>query len=77
MYLERGEEGDREKAHNLLSQALEISQKMGAKKDIERVQSKLIHIEGPQVPPEPKPMGHAATGYADLDKLPYGEIPSN
>ncbi len=32
-YLERDQEGDREKAHNLLNQALEIFQKLGAKKD--------------------------------------------
>jgi tetratricopeptide (TPR) repeat protein len=39
-YLERDQEGDREKAHNLLNQALEMFQKMGAKKDIERVIAK-------------------------------------
>jgi len=32
VYLERDQEGDREKAHNLLNQALEIFQKMGPKK---------------------------------------------
>jgi len=32
VYLERDQPGDREKAHNLLNQALEIFQKMGAKK---------------------------------------------
>jgi tetratricopeptide (TPR) repeat protein len=36
MYLERNEEGDTEKAHNLLNQALETFQKMDAKKDIEK-----------------------------------------
>ncbi len=40
LYLERNEEGDREKAHNLLNQALEIFQKMGAKKDIEKILAK-------------------------------------
>jgi len=40
VYLERDEEGDREKAHNLLNQALEIFQKMGAKKDIEKIIAK-------------------------------------
>jgi tetratricopeptide (TPR) repeat protein len=39
-YLERDQEGDREKAHNLLNQALEIFQKMGAKKEIERILAK-------------------------------------
>jgi ribonuclease BN (tRNA processing enzyme) len=40
VYLERDQEGDREKAHNLLNQALEIFQKMGAKKEIERILAK-------------------------------------
>jgi len=37
VYLERDQEGDREKAHGLLNQALEIFEKIGAKKDIEKV----------------------------------------
>jgi len=40
LYLERDQEGDRQKAHELLNQALEIFQKMGAKKDIEKVIAK-------------------------------------
>jgi len=40
VYLERGQEGDREKAHSLLNQALEIFQKIGAKKDIEKIIAK-------------------------------------
>jgi len=40
MYLERNGEGDIEKAHNLLNQALEIFQKMGAKKEIEKIIAK-------------------------------------
>jgi predicted ATPase/tRNA A-37 threonylcarbamoyl transferase component Bud32 len=40
VYLERDQEGDREKAHNLLNQALEIFQKMDAKKEIERIIAK-------------------------------------
>jgi tetratricopeptide (TPR) repeat protein len=40
VYLERNQEGDREKAHNLLNQALEIFQKIGAKKDIEKIIAK-------------------------------------
>ena len=39
-YLERDQEGDREKANNLLNQALEIFQKMDAKKDIEKIIAK-------------------------------------
>jgi tetratricopeptide (TPR) repeat protein/KaiC/GvpD/RAD55 family RecA-like ATPase len=77
VYLERDQEGDREKAHDLLSQALEIFQMMGAKKDIEKVEAKLIYIESGRVASEPKPTGHIATGHADLDKLLYGGIPPN
>jgi len=40
VYLERDQEGDRHKAHNLLNQALEIFQKLGAKKDIEKIIAK-------------------------------------
>jgi len=40
VYLERDEEGDREKAHNLLNQALELFQKLDAKKDIEKIIAK-------------------------------------
>jgi tetratricopeptide (TPR) repeat protein len=40
VYLERDQNGDREKAHNLLNQAFEIFQKVGAKKDIERILAK-------------------------------------
>jgi len=37
IYLQRNQEGDREKAHSHLDQALEISQKIGAKKWIEKI----------------------------------------
>jgi tetratricopeptide (TPR) repeat protein len=40
VYLERNQDGDREKAYNLLNQALEIFQKMGAKKEIEMIIAK-------------------------------------
>jgi tetratricopeptide (TPR) repeat protein len=40
VYLERDHEGDREKAHSLLNQALEIFQKLGAKKEIEKIIAK-------------------------------------
>jgi len=39
-YLQRNQEGDREKAHSLLDQALEISRKIGAKKWIEKIIAK-------------------------------------
>jgi len=76
VFLERNQEGDGEKAHNLLNQALEIFQKMGAKKVIEKIETKLMYIEGRQVALEPKLIGHIATGHADLDKLMYGGIPA-
>lgn len=40
VYLERNQEGDREKAHNLLNQALEMFQKMEAKREIENIIAK-------------------------------------
>jgi tetratricopeptide (TPR) repeat protein len=40
VYLERNQEGDREKAYNLLNQALEIFEKMGARKEIENIIAK-------------------------------------
>jgi len=40
VYLERDQEGDREKAHSLLNQALEIFQKIGAKRMVEKVIAK-------------------------------------
>ena len=45
VYLERDQEGDREKAHNLLNQALEMFQKMNAEKEIEKVEAILTNIE--------------------------------
>jgi hypothetical protein len=46
MYMERDQRGDREKALNLLNQALEIFQKLGAKKDIEKTK-KLLDVLHP------------------------------
>jgi KaiC/GvpD/RAD55 family RecA-like ATPase len=50
---------------------------MGAKKDIEETEAKMMQIEGHQAAPKPKPIGYIATGYADLDKSLYGGIPAN
>lgn len=87
MYLERDQEGDKEKARNLLNQALEIFQKLGAKKDIEKVESKMAYIEtGKQIISERKPTtikvsetlpDYVNTGYKELDKLLFGGIPRN
>jgi tetratricopeptide (TPR) repeat protein/KaiC/GvpD/RAD55 family RecA-like ATPase len=85
-YLERDQEGDREKAQNLLNQALEISQKMGAKKDIAKIEAMMIHLEtGPQTVSVPEPIvkvsegvpRNITSGYADLDNLLLGGIPQN
>jgi KaiC/GvpD/RAD55 family RecA-like ATPase len=76
-YLERDQPGDKEKADNLLSQALEIYRKIGAKKDIEKVEARIAFIETGKAVLEPKPVEHVSTGYADLDKLLYGGIPPN
>jgi len=75
-YLERDQEGDREKARDLLNQALEMFQRMGAKKDIEKVEARLLYIETGKVALVPKPIELVATGYADLDKLLCGGIRS-
>jgi tetratricopeptide (TPR) repeat protein/KaiC/GvpD/RAD55 family RecA-like ATPase len=77
MYLERNQEGDRERAQNLLNQALEIFEKIGAKKDIEKVEARIAFIETGREALKPKPLALVSTGYADLDKLLYGGIPSN
>jgi len=77
VYIERNQEGDREKAYNLLNQALEMFQKMGAKKDTEKVEARIAFIETGKEVSKPKPIGYLSTGYADLDKLLYGGIPSN
>ncbi len=75
VYLERNQEGDREKARNLLNQAVELFQKMNAKKEIEKVETILANIEqGRPVVWEPKPTGLVATGYAVLDRLVYGGL---
>jgi len=87
VYLERDQEGDREKAHNLLNQALEIFQKIGAKKDIEKIKSRMIHVETPGQVTETEPLATEVSkvvpsdrtpiGYRDLDNLLMGGIPQN
>jgi tetratricopeptide (TPR) repeat protein len=87
MYLERDQESDREKAYDLLSQALEIFQKMGAKKDIEKIKLKMAFIEtGKQTVSEREPAtitvsetlpDYVSTGYKELDKMLFGGIPRN
>jgi KaiC/GvpD/RAD55 family RecA-like ATPase len=76
-YLERDKPSDKEKALNLLNRALEMFQKMGAKKDIEKVEARIAFIETGKEVPKPKSVEPVPTGYADLDKLLYGGIASN
>jgi tetratricopeptide (TPR) repeat protein len=77
VFLERNEEGDREKADKLLNQAIVMFQKMGAKKDIEKAQARIAFTETSKAIPKPKSLEYVPTGYVDLDKLLYGGIPSN
>ncbi len=84
VYLERDHDGDREKAHDLLNQALEIFQKMGAKKDIEKAKSRIDYIETRrQIVSKPEPVAEVVlpdritTGYEELDDLLLGGIPRN
>ena len=77
MYLERDKGDDREKARDLLNQTLEMFQKMGAKKEIEKVEAKLLYIKTGKVAPALKPTELVATGYADLDKLLCGGLLSS
>jgi tetratricopeptide (TPR) repeat protein len=77
VYLESAQEGGKEKAQNLFNQALEIFRKMGAKKDIEKVEERIAFTETGKVVSKPKPTELVSTGYPDLDRLLYGGIPSN
>jgi tetratricopeptide (TPR) repeat protein/KaiC/GvpD/RAD55 family RecA-like ATPase len=76
-YVERDQPGDREKAIDLLNRALGMFQKMGAKKDIEKVEAKIAFIETGKAVSKLKPIDHVPTGHPDLDKLLLGGIPSN
>jgi tetratricopeptide (TPR) repeat protein len=49
VYLDRDQEGDRKRAHDLLSQALEIFQKMGAKKDVEKTMKLMEVLHPPRI----------------------------
>jgi len=77
VYIERDQEDDKEKARDLLNQALEMFQKMGAKKDIEKIEARLLYIKTGKVASVPKPIDLVATGYADLDRLLCGGLHSS
>jgi tetratricopeptide (TPR) repeat protein len=74
-YFERGQKDDKENALNLLNRALDMFHKMGAKKDIEKVEARIAFIETGKVVSKIKPIEHVSTGSADLDKLLCGGIP--
>jgi tetratricopeptide (TPR) repeat protein len=76
VYLERNQEGDREKALNLLNQALEMFQKMGAKRDVEKVEARMAFVETGREVAKPKAVELVSMGYVDLDNLLYGGLPS-
>jgi tetratricopeptide (TPR) repeat protein len=73
--LERNQEGDRQKALSLLNQALEMFQKVNAKRDVEKTEAIILNIEkGIPITLETNPMSLVASGYEVLDKLLYGGI---
>ena len=88
MYLDRNEKGDKERANSLLNQALEIYQKVEAKRKIEKTRSKMVGSQiRQQTISEPK---HAVTevskvvlppcittGCEAFDDLLLGGIPRN
>jgi tetratricopeptide (TPR) repeat protein/KaiC/GvpD/RAD55 family RecA-like ATPase len=83
-YLERNEEGDKEKANELLNQAFELWQRTGARKKVEKIRSIMTREEtAHRTVPESETTarilegvrGSIATGYTDLDELLYGGIP--
>ena len=76
VYLDRDQEGDREKALNLLKKASEMFQKMGAMKSFGKVEARIASIEAGKLILEPMPTGLVPTGYGDLDKLLCGGLPS-
>jgi len=82
-YMERDQEGDREKAYNLLNQALELFRKIGARKEIEKTESKLASLEPEHHMTEAEPVAEVhlpnliTSGYEDLDDLLQGGIHRN
>jgi tetratricopeptide (TPR) repeat protein len=66
VYIERDQEGDREKAHNLLNQALEIFQKMGAKKAVEKTRTRIEALNPPPTQTPEETAGSKSYEYADV-----------
>ena len=66
VYLERDQSGDREKARDLLNQALEIFQKMDAKKDVEKTASLLKALDTLPTQTTEKAVSVESLEYADV-----------
>ncbi|MGD8505409.1 MAG: tetratricopeptide repeat protein [Candidatus Bathyarchaeota archaeon] len=86
MHLNRNKTGDKEKGLSLLNKALEIYQKMDAKKKVEKTKTKMIQLDAKREVVEPERVAvkvpkaipeHITTGYGDLDDLLSGGIPKN
>jgi len=66
VYLERNQEGDREKARKLLNEALEIFQKLGAKKEIERTMKLVEALPPPLTETREETVGPESHEYAEV-----------
>jgi len=59
VYLDRDQDGDRKKAQDLLSQVLEIFQKMGAKRDIQKTMKLMETLHPPKIQTQEKTVSAA------------------
>jgi tetratricopeptide (TPR) repeat protein len=66
VYFERDQEGDHEKAYNLLEQALAMFQKMGAKRDIEKITRLLGALHVPTTQAREREVSPESLGCPDL-----------
>jgi predicted ATPase/Tfp pilus assembly protein PilF len=67
VYLERNQEGDREKARSLLDQAVEIFQKLGAKRDIEKTMTLIETLHAGPTQTHEKVVGSRGYEYTDVE----------
>lgn len=89
VYLDRNQDSDKQKALDLLNEALEIFQRFGPNIFIEKVNSKILQVEtrsqatSTQQPFESKPVLEPAasnrleTGHGELDKALLGGLPQS
>jgi tetratricopeptide (TPR) repeat protein len=66
VYIDRDQEGDREKALNLLNQALEIFQKIGAKKAIEKTMMLVEALHPPVIQAHEKAVSSESLEHAEV-----------